>query len=123
MLDLAGERLEQIVEAGQVGGSACRQQSKRPDLRLLALGSGLVASKKIQSWDPVDVWLGSLIVDTWVAVEPLSEKICLAAALLPLDFPSDPGDRLITATAKVLACPLVTSDERIRAANVVETIW
>ena len=79
--------------------------------------------QRIQISDPVDVWLGSLIVNTWVAVEPLSEQICLAAALLPLDLPSDPGDRLITATAKVLACPLVTSDERIRAANVVETIW
>ncbi len=38
-------------------------------------------------------------------------------------FPSDPADRLITATALVLGCPLVTADERIRAANVVETIW
>ena len=79
--------------------------------------------QKIQISDPVDVWLGTLIQDTWVEVEPLSERICLAAARLPLDFPSDPGDRLITATAKVLACPLVTSDERIRAAKVVETIW
>ena len=43
--------------------------------------------------------------------------------MLAATFPSDPGDRLITATAIVLRCPLVTADEKIRAAKVVETIW
>lgn len=44
------------------------------------------------------------------------------AKLVAESFPSDPGDRLITATAIVLRCPLVTAGEKIRAAKVVETI-
>jgi PIN domain nuclease of toxin-antitoxin system len=35
----------------------------------------------------------------------------------------DPADRLIVATALHLGIPLVTTDARIRAAGVVETIW
>ncbi len=38
-------------------------------------------------------------------------------------FPSDPQDRLITATAIAEGLPLVTADEAIRAASEVRTIW
>ena len=102
---------------------AARNRSGRISAYSLWEAAWLHRKQRIQISDSVDVWLGSLIMDTWVEIEPLSERICLAAAQFPLDYPSDPGDRLIAATAKILGCPLVTADERIRAANVVETIW
>ena len=102
---------------------AAKSRSGRVSAYSLWEAAWLHRKQRIHLSDPVDVWLGTLIVDTWVEIEPLSERICLAAASFPLDFPSDPGDRLIAATAKILACPLVTADERIRAAKVVETIW
>jgi PIN domain nuclease of toxin-antitoxin system len=102
---------------------AAKSRSGRISAYSLWEAAWLHRKQRIQISDPLDVWLASLVADTWVAVEPLSERICLAAAMFPLDFPSDPGDRLVAATARVLACPLVSADERIRAANVVETIW
>jgi len=42
---------------------------------------------------------------------------------LPSSFPKDPADRLIAATAMVEGAPLVTADEQIRQAKVVQTIW
>jgi PIN domain nuclease of toxin-antitoxin system len=43
--------------------------------------------------------------------------------MIPRSLLTDPWDRFIVATAKALAVPLVTRDERIRSANLVETIW
>jgi PIN domain nuclease of toxin-antitoxin system len=42
---------------------------------------------------------------------------------LPAGFSKDPADRLIAATAIVEGVPLVTADERIRQAKVVQAIW
>lgn len=58
-----------------------------------------------------------------VMVEPITPEIAAFAVQLPLGFPKDPADRLIAATAMVEGAPLVTADERIRGAKVVQTIW
>ena len=58
-----------------------------------------------------------------VALRPITPEIAALAARLPANFPRDPADRLIGATAIVEGIPLVTADERIRAAKVVDTIW
>ncbi len=78
---------------------------------------------KIRSAGPLRSWLADLVEPASLKILPLSPEICLAAAELPATFPSDPADRLITATAIVLGCPLVTADARIQESRVVETIW
>lgn len=78
---------------------------------------------KIKTAEPLREWLVFLTRAAGLEVHPISLEVSLTAVSLPAAFPSDPADRLITATAIVLGCPLVTADERIRAANVVETIW
>ncbi|MDQ1348898.1 MAG: hypothetical protein QG573_2275 [Acidobacteriota bacterium] len=78
---------------------------------------------RIKTFEPLREWLVSLTHTAGLEVHPISLEVSLAAASLPAAFPADPADRLITATAIVLGCPLVTADERIRSANVVETIW
>ncbi|MEO8196555.1 MAG: type II toxin-antitoxin system VapC family toxin [Thermoanaerobaculia bacterium] len=77
----------------------------------------------IQPKKPLDEWLPEFAAALQSRVHALSTEIVVQAAMLAETFPSDPGDRLITATAIVLGCPLVTADEKIRAAKVVETIW
>jgi PIN domain nuclease of toxin-antitoxin system len=56
-------------------------------------------------------------------VKELSVEIAVLATEFPLDFPRDPGDRIIAATARLERIPLVTADERIRASNLVRTVW
>jgi PIN domain nuclease of toxin-antitoxin system len=58
-----------------------------------------------------------------VILQPITPEIAALAVQLPADFPKDPADRLIAATAMVGGAPLVTADERIRQARVVQTIW
>jgi len=58
-----------------------------------------------------------------VIVKPITSEIAALAARLPVSFPKDPADRLITATAMAEGIPLITADEGIRAARVLPTIW
>lgn len=58
-----------------------------------------------------------------VILQPITPEIAALAVQLPADFPKDPADRLIAATAMVGGAPLITADERIRQAKVVQTIW
>ena len=58
-----------------------------------------------------------------VVVAPITPEIAAFAVQLPSSFPKDPADRLIAATAMVEGAPLVTADEGIRRAKVVQTIW
>jgi PIN domain nuclease of toxin-antitoxin system len=56
-------------------------------------------------------------------VVPLTAEIAALTAYLPADFPSDPADRAIAATAQAYGISLVTADERIQASPLVKTIW
>jgi PIN domain nuclease of toxin-antitoxin system len=58
-----------------------------------------------------------------VILQPVTPEIAALAVQLPAGFPRDPADRLIAATAMVGGVQLVTADERIRHAKVVQTIW
>jgi PIN domain nuclease of toxin-antitoxin system len=58
-----------------------------------------------------------------VIVKPMTAEIVALAVRLPAGFPKDPADRVIAATAIVEGVPLVTADERIRQAKVVQAIW
>ena len=51
------------------------------------------------------------------------EGIAALATQFPEDFPRDPADRLIAATARAEGLTLVTRDERIRASALVRTVW
>lgn len=54
---------------------------------------------------------------------PLTAKVAICAAQLPDPFHGDPMDRIITATAIVEDCVLITCDDRIRQAKACKTLW
>ena len=65
-----------------------------------------------------------LIVDrSGVILKPLTLEVAALATQFPADFPPDPADRLIAATARAEGLPLITRDERIRNSPLVRTIW
>ena len=57
------------------------------------------------------------------AIRPITAKIAVLANQLPIDYPGDPCDRLIGATALAEGIPLVTKDTRIRDCKQIKTIW
>lgn len=57
------------------------------------------------------------------SIRPVTAEIAMNAIHFPADFPRDPGDRIIAATARVENLPLVTADRRIQASKLIKTIW
>ena len=70
-----------------------------------------------------EAWLSTLTDRSGVTVRPITPAIATLAAQMPPEFPADPADRLIAATARVENVALVTPDVRVRASAMVETVW
>ena len=62
-------------------------------------------------------------VEKRFVVLPITARVCVRAMGLAASFPSDPADRLITATALVEGIPLLTADDEIRRSKAVTTLW
>jgi PIN domain nuclease of toxin-antitoxin system len=56
-------------------------------------------------------------------VLPITLEIAALTTELPANFPRDPGDRIIAATALSESLPLVTADREIQNSGVVRTVW
>jgi PIN domain nuclease of toxin-antitoxin system len=67
--------------------------------------------------------LTELVDRTGVILREITPAVATMATHFPDDFPGDPADRLIAATARTEGIPLITRDARLRASPVVETVW
>jgi PIN domain nuclease of toxin-antitoxin system len=81
----------------------------------------LVASRRIEQNLPVDEAVRRLVED--MDVLPITLEVAALTTYFPPDFPSDPMDRIIAATARADGIPLVTADERKQKCPLLKTIW
>jgi PIN domain nuclease of toxin-antitoxin system len=71
----------------------------------------------------VEKWLSLVSRINNVHFVSVDNDIAVKSVTLPGEFHKDPADRIIVATARKLAAPLVTADEKIRAYAHVRTLW
>ncbi len=76
---------------------------------------------RIQAPGTVESSIRQLLED--VTVRPITPEIAALAAQFPDDFPRDPADRLIGATARAEGLTLITGDENIRRSPLLKTVW
>jgi PIN domain nuclease of toxin-antitoxin system len=102
-----------------------------------ALATTAVAISSISMWEvamlahrsrilldlPIGEWIEKALAGTKTVTLPITVPVAVTAGTFSYDVVRDPADRLIVATALAHGVPLVTKDERIRRAAVVETIW
>ena len=61
-------------------------------------------------------------LNEWQTVD-IDLAVMEEAYSLPEPFHRDPADRILVATARVLACPLVTADQKLLSYPHVNTVW
>ena|SRR2546423_4868873 len=90
------------------------------DITLLEL-AGLYGKNRIQ----LDMSLDALLdeVQSRFVVRTIVPRACAKTVELPPNYPKDPADRIIGATALVEGIPLITADRAIRRSKAIQTIW
>jgi PIN domain nuclease of toxin-antitoxin system len=83
----------------------------------------LVAKERITLSMNVAQWLDVVSQIDNVRFVPVYNEISVKSTELPGEFHKDPADRMIVATARKFAAPLVSADEKIRSYPHVKTIW
>ena len=105
--------------------AAIRRSRQADGLAISAISlwevASLVSRGRIQSYGTIESALGRFIEG--VTIVPITPEIAALATQFPDDYPHDPADRLIGATARAEGLALVTRDERIRKSPLLKTIW
>lgn len=70
--------------------------------------------RKIRLDTPIDSWLEDMESHPLIKIFPLTSEIAVESVRLGDDFPRDPADQIIVATARCHGLTLITADERIR---------
>jgi PIN domain nuclease of toxin-antitoxin system len=81
----------------------------------------LFARGKVRASGSVEASVRLVLED--VTVLPITPEVAALATQFPDDYPGDPSDRIIGATARAEGITLVTRDERIRRSPLIKTVW
>jgi PIN domain nuclease of toxin-antitoxin system len=105
------------IDAEMDGGQILVSSMSAWELAMLVERGRVALSMDIASW------LDTLSRIDAVQMVPVDSEIAVKSVQLPGDFHKDPADRIIVATARKFAAPLVSADEKIRAYPHVRAIW
>ncbi len=84
----------------------------------------LVQKERIALDRPVRAWVRAALAREGILAMPMSPEVATTAGLLdPGQFPGDPADRMIYATARGSGASLITRDARLREYDPRGTLW
>jgi PIN domain nuclease of toxin-antitoxin system len=81
----------------------------------------LLTRRRIQAYGTIEVSVRLLLEG--LTILPITPEIAALAAQFPDDYPRDPADRIIGATARAEGLTLVTRDASIRHSPLLKTVW
>ena len=83
----------------------------------------LIARGALRTHSTIENTVRNFVTSSGVIVKPITAEVAVLATQFPEDYPKDPIDRLIGATARAEGIALVTRDEKIRRSPLLKTIW
>lgn len=111
------KKAKAAIERERVGGEIVVSAISAWEIAMLVERETLAFSMDVENW------LATVQQIPGVRFAPVDVDISTKSVRLPGEFHKDPADRLIVATARKFAAPLVTKDLKIRAYAHVKTIW
>lgn len=111
------KKARKAIESEQAGGEIIVSSISAWEIAMLVAHGRLVLSMDVSSW------LATVAEIEALRFYPLDIEIAAKSVELPGEFHKDPADRMIVATARKLAVPLITKDDKILVYPHVKTIW
>lgn len=104
-----------------------QEQEKKGSILISSISAWEIAQlvergRLLLSMDVSD-WMDLVAQIPAVAFVAVENEIAIKSVSLPGEFHKDPADRIIVATARKFAAPLITKDEKILAYPHVKTLW
>jgi PIN domain nuclease of toxin-antitoxin system len=113
--NLSRDAQSAIQQERDTGGGLCISSVTLLELAILATRG------RYQHTMAIELFLEE--IETTFHVLPITARGCAKVLQLPADYPRDPADRIIGATALVEGMQVVTADAAIRKSRAVPTIW
>lgn len=83
----------------------------------------LVDDGRIKVQGSTEKFLESLCQSPGLTLLEITPEVAALAFQFPPDFPRDPADRLIGATARAHGIPVVTKDQPMQDCRLLDTVW
>lgn len=83
----------------------------------------LVEDGRVKVHGSTERFLDSLCRNPSLVVLEITPEVAALAFQFPPDFPKDPADRLIAATARAHGIRLVTKDQPLQDSPLIDTVW
>ena len=119
--------LAQDYERISKAAHAAIEDARSQDRGLAVAGISLVEIARLASHGRIklipDVERVLSEVERLFVILPITPRIAMRAFALPANYPRDPIDRVIGATALIQDLTLITADREIRKSKAVPTIW
>ena len=106
---MLSKKAKAVIKKEQDGGEIIVSSISAWEIALLVQRGRLLLALDVQNW------LATVAKIEAVRFAPVDVEIATKSVDLPANFHNDPADRMIVATARKFAAPLVTKDEKIRA--------
>jgi PIN domain nuclease of toxin-antitoxin system len=106
-------RLSKVQHSLLVGRERGRQPVAISAMTLRELAV-IVSRERYQIPVPLETWLEEIDWHPLIQVLPITARIAAESVRLGPEFPRDPADQIIVATARCHGLRLMTADERIR---------
>lgn len=111
------KKAQQAIDDELQGGTIVISSISAWEVALLVTRGRLALSMDVPQW------LALVSEIERVLFKPVDNIIAVKSSMLPGDFHKDPADRMIVATARELAAPIVSADMKIIDYPHVVTIW
>jgi PIN domain nuclease of toxin-antitoxin system len=117
--------VEDSKRLSRPAASAIRRNRRHGGLAVSAITlwelAWLLSRGRVQARGTIEAAVRLLLED--VTVLAITPAIAALATQFPSDYPHDPTDRIIGATARAEGLTLVTRDEKIRRSPLLKTVW
>lgn len=83
----------------------------------------LIRKQRLVVNETISGFIGLVLQARHIQVANITPKIAELSVNFGTEIGKDPSDRLIAATSIAMNAPIVTADQRLRSASIIDTIW